>query len=75
MDVMKLPWTKNYVAPIAQRADRRWSPDWCTVCRAQQTPLIYFQNGKSYCNRCATKVHALMGIRSGGRRATDVQFP
>ena len=73
---MKLPWTKEQPAePLTQPADRRWASAWCATCRAQQHPLIYFENGKSYCNRCATKVNAIMGIRSGGRRATDIQFP
>lgn len=72
---MKLPWTKNPVEAPTRPTDRRWAPGWCTVCRSPHPPLIYFQNGKNYCTRCAAKVNAVMGIRSAGRRATDVQFP
>ena len=73
---MKLPWTRSQpVEPLTQPDDRRWAPAWCATCRAPQNALIYFENGKSYCNHCAARVYAIMGIRSAGRRATDIQFP
>jgi hypothetical protein len=73
---MKLTWTKAQpLEPLTRPADRRWGLAWCATCREQQNPLIYLENGKLYCSACATKVNAIMRIRSAGRRATDIQFP
>jgi hypothetical protein len=72
---MKLSSTKEQVETPTQPADRRWVLEWCTVCRAQQDTLIYFQNSKRCCNRYATKVPSTVGTCSADRCGTGVQFP
>ena len=72
---MKLPWTTQGVDSLTRPDDRRWAVRWCSVCRIARGPLIYLQNGKHYCQPCASKVYAVMGIQAVGRRATDLRFP
>ena len=76
MNAMKLPWTRTTAADqLTRPTDHRWQVRWCAVCRTPQAPLIYFQNGKHYCQPCAAKVYSVISIRSAGRRASDLQFP
>ena len=75
---MKLPWKTepaDVPVPPTRTVSRRWAATRCAVCPSPQLPLIYFQNGKDYCQHCAINAQAILGIRPAGRRYTDPPIP
>jgi hypothetical protein len=61
--------------PELEATETRRPAQWCSRCRTRSGPFAYFENGHDYCVPCGRAIHALMGVRSAGRRADDVQIP
>lgn len=58
---------------MTKQEERRSRFEFCASCRAVGRPMVYLENGRSYCEDCDKRLQGFLHMRAAGTRTTDAR--